>query len=296
MRQERRTTAWILAATLCTLPIGSAALAEVPAGPPRVSPMSSVSQIVGVSEIAVIYSRPSVNQRQIWGDLVPWGEVWRTGANEATTITFSHDAEIDGHAVPAGSYGLFTIPGEEEWTVVFNKVADQWGAFQYNEAEDALRIKVKPRSAPHQERFQVTFPEVGVDSAVVSLEWEEVAVPFDVQFDVHGAAVEAAREFVASAPPAEGRMIWNWANYCYQSGVNTEEALTWASNLAQAAPMYWTYALEARLLAKNERAEEAIASAEKALERAKEESEQPGVAPDSETLAGELEAWRAGSE
>jgi hypothetical protein len=249
-----------------------------------------------VSEIEVVYSRPGVRDRVVWGELVPNGEVWRTGANEATTIRLSHDAKINGNALPAGTYGLFTVPGETEWTVVFNKVADQWGAFNYDQAEDALRVKVKPRSAPFKERFEIGFSDVGADSTTVSLRWAELEVPFDVQFDVQQAAVETARAFVANATPQEGRMIWNWANYCYQNGINTEEALGWASNLAQAAPMYWTHALEARLMAQTGNVEGAVASAERALARVAEEGDQPGVTGDSETLQGEMSEWQGQGE
>ncbi len=288
---KRRAFATLSLAATLLLPV--AAAAEVPVGPPRVSPMAVVSQVVGVSEVTIVYSRPGVRDRTIWGELVPLGEVWRTGANEATTFTITDDAKIDGQALAAGSYGLFTIPGEAEWTVVFNKVADQWGAFSYDAAQDALRIQVRPRDAPFKERFEIGFSEVGADSTTVSLRWEKIEIPFDVQFDVQQAAIDRAREFVANAAPEDGRMVWNWANYCYQNDVNTEEALGWATNLAQAAPMYWTHALAARLKAATGDRAGAVASATAALERAVAEAEQPGVAGDSQTLKGELEGWQA---
>ncbi len=266
-------------------------VAEIPAGPPRVSPMARISQVVGVSEVEIVYSRPGVRDRKIWGELVPLDEVWRTGANEATTFTVSDDVKINGEPLAAGSYGLFTIPGETEWTVIFNKVADQWGAFRYDAAEDALRIQVKPRSAPFKERFQIAFSDVGADSTTVSLRWAEVEIPFDVQFDVDQAAIDRAREFVANAQPEDGRMVWNWANHFYQNDFNTEEALEWASGLAQAAPMYWTHALTARLKAKAGDKAGAMESARLAIERAATEGDQPGVTNDLETLKGELASW-----
>ena len=283
----------VFAANLAALVPTVTALADVPPGPPRVSPMASVSQVVGVSEVTIVYSRPAVRERVVWGELVPWGEVWRTGANEATTFTVSHDAKIDGEPLAAGSYALFTIPGETEWTLIFNKVAEQWGAFGHDPAQDALRIQVKPRSADFKERFEIGFPDVGADSARVSLRWAEVEIPFDVRFDVQQAALDAAREFVANASPQDGRMVWNWANYCYQNGVALEEARGWAEGLAQAAPMYWTLALAARLKAATGDSEGAVASAELALERATAEADQPGVTGDSEVLRGELESWRS---
>ena len=110
---------------------------------PRVSPKATVSQTVGLTDVTITYCRPSVRGRTIWGGLVPYDEVWRTGANEATTITFTDDVTIDGNKLPAGTYGLFTVPGKDEWTVVFNKGAKQWGAYEYKQDQDALRIKVE---------------------------------------------------------------------------------------------------------------------------------------------------------
>ncbi len=290
-----------LAATALTLFVltslgrPATAAAGVPPGPPRVSPMATISQVVGVSEIEITYSRPGVKGRTIWGELVPWDEVWRTGANEATTIRFSDPVRVDGQPLPAGTYSLFTIPSREEWTVIFNREAEQWGAFAYQESEDALRIRVKPRAAPFRERFEIAFTEVGTDSALVSLRWEELEASFGVQFDLQAATIARAREFVAAATPGQGRQVWSWANYFYQNDFNLDDALDWASRLAQSAPMYWTHALEARLLARAGRAADAVAAAQKALERAAQEAEQQGVEADSQALAAELEEWKSPS-
>jgi hypothetical protein len=254
--------------------------------------MATVSQMLGISEVSITYSRPSVHGRTIWGEVVPWGQIWRTGANEAATITFTDDVKVEGQELAAGTYGLFTIPDQEEWTVIFNSVAEQWGSFNYNRDLDSLRIKVKPRKAPHQETFQIDIPEIGSDTLVIRLRWEEVEVPFTVQAEVAKIAIGKAREFVASATPADSRMVWNWANYFYHNEYNTLEALTWASKLAEQAPIYWTHALHARLLAQNGRPAEALEEAEKALERAKEETGQTSVTADSQKLAGEMKDWK----
>lgn len=275
--------------------VAALALSSFSAAPaqdlPRLSPSGSVAQTVGVTRVEIEYGRPAVRGRVIWGELVPWNEVWRTGANEATTISFSHDVKIDGRELESGRYGLFTIPDETEWTVIFNRVADQWGAFNYDSEKDALRIPVKPRTAPFQERFEISFPEVGADTLVVSLRWAEVEIPFAVQVDVEATTVAAARAFVETAGPADGRAVWNWANYLYQQGWNLEEALGWASTLADEAPMYWTHALEARLLAKTGQVEQAKTAAAAALERAEAEAEQPGVTADAEALTEEQAGW-----
>lgn len=131
-------------------------------------------EIDGVG-IVVEYGRPSVKDRDIWGGLVPFGQVWRTGADEATTITISADATIEGESLAAGTYALFTIPGESEWTVVFNKTAKQWGAFRYDEGEDALRVTATPGSGEHVESMDFVIEG---DSLV--LRWGEVTVPIAV--------------------------------------------------------------------------------------------------------------------
>ena len=133
-------------------------------------------KIDGVS-ITVEYGRPKVKGRTIWGGLGPYGQVWRTGADEATTITFSADVEIGGKKLAAGTYALFTEPGENEWTVIFNKVAKQWGAFRHDAGQDALRVTATPKSiGQHVEEMEFVI----VDSWV-ALQWERLAVPFEVK-------------------------------------------------------------------------------------------------------------------
>lgn len=129
----------------------------------------------GVS-VTLEYGRPKVKGRTIWGGLVPYGKVWRTGADEATTITFGQDVTVEGEKLPAGTYGLFTIPGEEGWTVIFNQVAQQWGAFKYDSAKDVLRVTVQPR--PHEPVEEMDFV---LDGDQVVLRWEKLAVPFTVK-------------------------------------------------------------------------------------------------------------------
>ena len=126
-------------------------------------------------EIVIEYGRPNVKSRKIWGALVPYGRVWRTGADEATTISFSADVAVEGEPLAAGRYGLFTLPERDEWTVIFNKVADQWGAFNYDAAKDALRVKVRPQPAQHAESLDFV-----IDGSAVVLRWEQLAVSFRV--------------------------------------------------------------------------------------------------------------------
>ncbi len=141
----------------------------------RVSKNGKTEGTIDGIDIVLEYGRPKVKDRQIWGGLVPYGEVWRTGANEATTISFSGDVLIEGQKLAKGEYALFTIPGKDKWTIIFNKVAKQWGAFKYDKSQDVLRVDVTPETGEPVE--EMTF--VIEDSNVV-LEWEKLRVPFKV--------------------------------------------------------------------------------------------------------------------
>ncbi len=143
----------------------------------RPSPPAEVSGTVEGTDVTINYSRPSVKGRTVFGELEPYGKVWRTGANEATTFEVSTDVEIEGQPLPAGKYAMFTIPTEDDWTVVFNKTAEQWGAYDYDEAEDALRVEVTPQETDELTEM-LTF-EIG-DDGEVTMMWANTAVSFDV--------------------------------------------------------------------------------------------------------------------
>lgn len=232
---------------------------------PRPSPKASVMQQVGLTEITIAYNSPGVKGRAVWGSLVPWGEVWRTGANEATTITFSTDATVAGKAVPAGTYGLFTIPGEKEWTVVLNKAAKQWGAYEYKQEEDLLRFPVAPQAAPMTERMTFSFADTTFDSTLVTLTWEKVRIAFPVVVDTQGRTLAAARTAVAAAKADDWRTPLRAANYCLDANVNLEEARAWvAKSLAAQESMYGLLA-QARFAALDGKKAEAVALGEKAI-------------------------------
>ena len=154
------------------------------AGPkktPQPSPYASTTQRIGVNDVTITYHRPGVKGRKIWGELVPFGQVWRAGANEATTITFTEDVTVEEHALRAGTYAFFTIPGEKEWTLIFSKEPKQWGAFDYKEGKDALRVKVAPKPSPPEEWLSFRFRDLTLNSAVAVLSWEKVEVPFVIR-------------------------------------------------------------------------------------------------------------------
>lgn len=145
---------------------------------PRMSPNATVSQTIGTTDITITYGRPAVNDRTIFGDLVPYGEVWRTGANESTALVISDDVSIEGNHLEAGTYSLYTIPGKEEWTIIINSNLS-WGT-QYDKSKDVLRFTVEPQQANHIERLLFFFEDVDTESATVVLHWETTKVPFTI--------------------------------------------------------------------------------------------------------------------
>jgi hypothetical protein len=271
----------------------SFALAAVPAAEaqlelPRPSPKATVMQQVGLTEISIAYSSPGVKGRPIWGSLVPYGEVWRTGANEATTITFSTDATVAGKPVPAGTYGLFTLPGEKEWTVILNKGAKQWGAYEYKAEEDLFRFPVTPQAAPMSERMTFSFADTTFDSTVVTLAWEKLKIAFPVTVDTQGRTLAAARTAIAAAKADDWRTPLRAANYCLDANVNLEEARTWvAKSLAVQETMNGLLA-KARFAALDGKKAEAIALAEKAIAVARKADPKADVSPAERYLAD----WR----
>lgn len=152
---------------------------------PEASPAATVGQTIGITDVAITYHRPAVNKRKIWGGLVPFGTIWRAGANENTTISFSTPVKIEGQELPAGKYGLFAIPGPSQWTMVFSKFTEDWGGYNYDPAEDALRVTVTPQTtAESQERLVYTFDDVTNSAGVASLRWEKLRVPMKIEVDL----------------------------------------------------------------------------------------------------------------
>ncbi len=156
------------------------ALAQRGSDAARPSPNAGISQTIGTTEVTISYGRPGVKGRTIWGKLVPYGQVWRAGANEATKITFSGDVLIEGQKLSKGAYSFYTIPTEGTWTLIFNKVADQWGT-NYDADQDALRVQVKPQTAGHTEWMSFGFEGLSAKAATVVLSWGKIKVPFKIE-------------------------------------------------------------------------------------------------------------------
>ena len=196
---------------------------------PRQSQRAQLSQRIGITDITINYHRPLVNNRKVWDGLVPYGQVWRAGANENTTISFSDPVTIEGKALDKGTYGLFMIPTADQWTIIFSKNATSWGAFTYNEAEDALRVTVKPAATEMHNTLTYDFDDVQPNSAVVTMAWEKVAVPFKVAVDVHEVVEASMKKQLRGL----GQYTWEgWdegANYLRGEKVALDDALNYAN-------------------------------------------------------------------
>lgn len=204
----------------------------------RVSPQARVYQAVGFANVEINYSRPSVRGRPVWGQLVPYGLAanpfgngkpmpWRAGANENTTMTLSHEATINGNAVPAGTYGIHIEVQEEEWNVILSKDFNAWGSFFYDESNDAVRFKIKPQSNDHQEWLSYSFDNLTTRSCDVNLAWEKLIATFSIEFDQHTIVLDTYRVQLTALQGFNQAAWARAANYCLQNNVNLEEAMTW---------------------------------------------------------------------
>jgi len=216
---------------------------------PLQSQGAKVTQTIGITDITINYHRPLVNGRKIWGGLVPYGQVWRAGANLNTTIAFANDVTIEGKPLAAGTYGLHMIPNEGDWTVIFSNMHTAWGSFSYKESEDALRVTVKPQPTQMHNALTYDFDQLQPDSAVVVMSWEKVAVPFKVSVDVNK-VVEASLH-----NQLRGLSQYTWdgwddaATYLVDNKVDLNEALKYENNSIQNEDRYENEMTKSRILA-----------------------------------------------
>ena len=263
MHRMRSPVVWTFG--ICLLLLTSAALAQN-VSVPQASPRATVNQTFGISAITIDFHRPRVNDREIWGGLVPWDAVWRAGANDNTTIRFSHPVKIEGKDLAAGTYGLHMIPGRDRWTVIFSSNSTSWGSFSYDEAEDALRVEVEPRAAEFAEWLGYGFDDLGADGATAYLHWEKVKVPFRVEADTPELVVANAANELRSRAGFQWQGWATAASYALQNDVHLEKATEWAAQAVQRQENGRTLGLQAILLSRQGRGDEAEAAFAKAME------------------------------
>jgi len=284
-----------LFAVLFILCFGVSALAQVDL--PRPSQKASVMQRIGVTDVTITYSRPGVKGRKIWGDplpgqkatgeatldnqnvrpadayIVPYNHIWRTGANEATQFVVTDDVLIEGQKLAAGSYSLHTIPTKDEWTIVFNGTANQWGSFDYDPAKDTLRVKVKPQwMKENQEWLEYSFDPVTDDSAQVNIRWEKINVPFTVKVaDVGATTLAHLQKAVGSAKPDDWRTPLQAGNYLMnnQNPADDAQGMAWIDQSIKVKETFQNLAAKSNALYKAGKKEEAVALGEQAVQKGK---------------------------
>jgi hypothetical protein len=274
---------------------------------PQASPAATVSQTIGITDISIAYHRPSVRGRTLWGDvasdkvaalikanavapaaegegtvdgapgggkefpMAPNGHVWRAGANEATKLTVSDDVLVNGQKLAAGAYSIHLIPGKDEFTVIFNKTADQWGSFRYDAKQDALRVKVKPAwLKDSQEQLSYDIPLMSANSAQVVLRWEKIAVPFTIEVPNQDALVRSKIDAMIAANPNDWQIPLAVAN-AYFNDDKFEDAIAWVDKSIKVKETFQNLRTKANLLFNMGKKPEAIAVAEQAVARGKAE-------------------------
>lgn len=244
---------------------------------PRPSPTATLQQRVGVTDIAITYSRPGVKGRQIFGGpeaLVPYGGVWRTGANEATKVSFSTPVTFGGVQVPAGEYALFSIPGETEWTVILNRVAGQWGAYKYDAKNDVARVKAKPAlQSPAIETFAIDLNDLRDNAATLNLAWDTTRVSVPIQIDTVGVLVPQIEAAMAAEKKPSAGVYDSAALFYLDNGLDLKKAAEWSATAVSLNPnAYYMFYHQARVLAKLGDKAGATAAARHSIELAQNDS------------------------
>ena len=235
---------------------------------PLQSQHAIVTQRVGVTDITINYHRPLANGRKVWGGLVPYGQVWRAGANQNTTITFTDPVTIEGQPLAAGTYGLHMIPNENEWTIIFSKMHTAWGSFSYDQKEDALRVTVKPATTELHNALLYDFDKLEPDSTVVTMSWDKVAVPFKVAVNLQQ-TVEASLHNQLRGLPQYTWDAWDdAATYMVDNKMDLNEALKYEDKSIQNEERFENLMTKSRILDATGQKDQATVARNKALSMA----------------------------
>jgi hypothetical protein len=284
-----RTRSVLVFALVATVAGGLAAQQAVKL--PRASQHAVLTQTIGLTDMTIVYSRPGAKSRKVFGELVPFGQVWRTGANEATTINFSEPVTINGQKLAAGSYSLHTIPGADSWTLIFNSVDKQWGSFTYDQTKDALRVQAKPTTAPFTEWFTVEVPSLSTDQATVALRWETTQVAFVIGTDTTNSVLANLRAAIATAKPDDWRTTMRAAQFAFENKVAGDSAAGWLEQSIKTNENINNLYLKARMTAAAGHRDEAIRIAQQAIGKAT-DKDKDEVAE----IQKNIDRWKAGKQ
>lgn len=231
---------------------------------PQASPSAKIAQKVGLTDVTVDYSRPSTKGRKVFGELVPFGQVWRTGANGATILSFSTEVKLGGVAVPAGSYALYSIPGKASWTIILSKNTKLWGAIGYDAKDDVLRFEASPaKTSRMYDSFDISFNKLTDNSADLSIKWEQTRVDFTIQTDVDPIVMADIKKQVIDAQSSNPALLYQAANYYFSSNKDANQAYAWIKQSTDSDPKYWTLHLRAKIELSLGKKTEALESATK---------------------------------
>lgn len=250
---------------------------------PQPSPLGTVSQKVGLNELSITYSRPSLKGRKAYGEVVPFDKLWRFGANMATTFKSTDEFSIQGNKIPAGEYSLFAIPGAAEWTMILNKTAKMSGTSNYKEAEDQLRFKIKPETLPYKtETFTIQFANLSDNTATVEILWDNLKASFDVNVEFDAKVMKQIDETLSG--PTAGS-YYRAASYYFKNNKDMKKALEWVNkSLEKGGEKYWIVSLKAEIQAANNDFKGAVESANRAIELAKVDEDDAYVKKNTEHI------------
>jgi hypothetical protein len=251
---------------------------------PATSPAATVKQRVGLTDIEINYSRPSMRGREIFGKLEPYGAVWRTGANSATKLVLSTPAKFNGTEIPAGTYALFSIPERGDWTVIVNKVSGQWGAYAYDAKNDVARIKATPVAVTQPvETFTIFFSDLAnASTATLNLMWETVRVPVKVEVDLVGTLVPQVEALMSSNEPK--KPYFSAAMFYYENNQDLKKAAAWMdAAIAEQPGQMWMIYRKGLIHAKMGDKAGALAAAQESLDLVKKDTQSPQSLKDEYT-------------
>ncbi len=262
---------------------------------PRVSPKASCGYTIGLTDVNITYGAPAVKDREIWGALVPYGEVWRAGANEATTVEFSTDVNMEGQTLKAGKYALFFIPGEKEWTVIFNNVWDQWGAYKYDESQDAIRFTVEPKmNESMQERLTYSITDMKADMGYIKLAWEKMRLYLRFKVDLVTPVMANINSTLDTVAENKKWIVYSkGAEFLLQSDVNMDQAYDWAKKSTERFGSCWNWYVRAQIEARMDDYVTAVASGTKSIELGMAFDDDNYYKEHEKEISAAVQAWAA---
>lgn len=252
---------------------------------PAASPGCTLKQRVGLTDIEITYSRPSAKGREVFGNVVPYGKVWRTGANQATKVVFSTPVKLNGTEIAAGTYALMTIPDKEQWTIIINKGSEQWGAYKYDEKSDVVRFKVAPaKLAQPLETFTIEYDQIRENSATLSLSWDKTTVPLKLEVDFTDKLLTQIDTVMAS--DSKEKPYFQAAQFYYNHDRDLKKASKWIDQAIAERDAYFMVYVKAQILAKMGDKAGAIAASKHSTELAEKANDNAYIKLNADFISG----------